>query len=350
SETLVFSADIKTYTDYYAFGMEMVGRNWSESEAYRQGYNGKENDKDFGEGVQDYGFRIYDNQIAKFLSVDPLTKDYPWYTPYQFAGNKCIMFVDIDGLEEGYEMRLRQQELGYLKGKITSSEIKEFHQANATGALLGLATLVTRGAALRYAPTVLRFFSNPSTTPLKTHIITSMSVETAGQMIGNYASGDNWTNTDVLDIFFAPFKLDKFTQAGMDWKPFKPKYEDRLPSIVGFNKSTSTSFIELGGNFLGSGMKNMADKNLLSTYGTYKPSLLYESSVKTVYDGTAKTAANVVNNVNTNSGLEKNLLQKGYKAIDTFIKDPVGCISWGFQQFGKFLESTSKKNKKDGKD
>jgi hypothetical protein len=46
---------------------------------------------------------IYDPRIAKFLSVDPLTKDYPWYTPYQFAGNKPIKFTDLDGLEENKE-------------------------------------------------------------------------------------------------------------------------------------------------------------------------------------------------------------------------------------------------------
>lgn len=32
--------------------------------------------------------------------MDPLTKSYPWYTPYQFAGNKPIWAIDIDGLEE----------------------------------------------------------------------------------------------------------------------------------------------------------------------------------------------------------------------------------------------------------
>lgn len=48
----------------------------------------------------DYGFRIYNPAIGKFLSVDPLTKDYPWYTPYQFAGNKPIGAIDIEGLEE----------------------------------------------------------------------------------------------------------------------------------------------------------------------------------------------------------------------------------------------------------
>ena len=32
--------------------------------------------------------------------MDPLTASYPWYTPYQFAGNKPIKFIDLDGLEE----------------------------------------------------------------------------------------------------------------------------------------------------------------------------------------------------------------------------------------------------------
>jgi hypothetical protein len=31
--------------------------------------------------------------------VDPLTRSYPWYTPYQFAGNTPIKFIDLDGLE-----------------------------------------------------------------------------------------------------------------------------------------------------------------------------------------------------------------------------------------------------------
>ena len=54
-----------------------------------------------GQGVQyDYGFRIYDARLGKFLSVDPLTSNYPWYTPYQFAENKPIVAIDLDGLEE----------------------------------------------------------------------------------------------------------------------------------------------------------------------------------------------------------------------------------------------------------
>lgn len=53
-----------------------------------------------GGSTYDYGFRIYNPQLGKFLSVDPLFKSFPWYTPYQFAGNKPIAAIDLDGLEE----------------------------------------------------------------------------------------------------------------------------------------------------------------------------------------------------------------------------------------------------------
>ncbi len=69
---------------------------------YAFGFNGKEMDNEtYGTGnVYDYGFRIYNPRLGKFLSVDPLTKSYPFYTPYQFAGNKPIVAIDLDGLEE----------------------------------------------------------------------------------------------------------------------------------------------------------------------------------------------------------------------------------------------------------
>ena len=69
--------------------------------AYRYGFNGKEKDQngEFGLNHYDYGFRIYNPALGRFLSVDPLASEYPWYTPYQFAGNMPITAVDLDGLE-----------------------------------------------------------------------------------------------------------------------------------------------------------------------------------------------------------------------------------------------------------
>ncbi len=42
------------------------------------------------------------NINLRFLSVDPLTKDYPMLTPYQFASNTPIQAIDLDGLEAFY--------------------------------------------------------------------------------------------------------------------------------------------------------------------------------------------------------------------------------------------------------
>lgn len=69
--------------------MQMPGRTYTTSTAsnYRYGFNSKEMDNEpYGQGNEyDYGFRIYNPRIGKFLSVDPLANKYPWYTPYQFA-------------------------------------------------------------------------------------------------------------------------------------------------------------------------------------------------------------------------------------------------------------------------
>ncbi|MBW7943715.1 MAG: hypothetical protein H3C64_15365, partial [Candidatus Kuenenia stuttgartiensis] len=81
----------------------MPGRTYANAGAkYKYGFNGKENDNEVkGEGnQQDYGMRIYDPRLGRFLSVDPLTSKFPWYTPYQFAGNKPIIAIDLDGLED----------------------------------------------------------------------------------------------------------------------------------------------------------------------------------------------------------------------------------------------------------
>jgi RHS repeat-associated protein len=98
-----FNAITQTANDYYPFGMIMPGRNYNNgtTKDYRFGFNGKENDNEVkGEGnQQDYGMRIYDPRIAKFLSVDPITKEYPELTPYQFGSNRPIDGIDQDGLE-----------------------------------------------------------------------------------------------------------------------------------------------------------------------------------------------------------------------------------------------------------
>jgi RHS repeat-associated protein len=118
-------------------------------EQYRYGFNGKEKDPEGmggGGATYDYGFRIYNPQIAKFLSVDPLTKDYPYYTPYQYAGNTPIWAIDIDGLEMGiqsYIQGIQSEQLSEKYGKSPlyyRAEIAKT-EAKAVGVVGGVAAV-----------------------------------------------------------------------------------------------------------------------------------------------------------------------------------------------------------------
>lgn len=73
-----------------------------DSPDYRYGFQGQENDNEVkGEGNSvNYKYRMHDPRVGRFFSVDPLTAKYPWYTPYQFSGNRVIASTELEGLEE----------------------------------------------------------------------------------------------------------------------------------------------------------------------------------------------------------------------------------------------------------
>lgn len=81
--------------------MQVLTRHGNTNE-YRYGFQGQEMDNEIkGEGNSlNYTYRMHDPRIGRFLATDPLTKKYPWYSPYSFSGNKVIQFVELEGLEE----------------------------------------------------------------------------------------------------------------------------------------------------------------------------------------------------------------------------------------------------------
>jgi RHS repeat-associated protein len=117
--------------------MQMPNRTYSANN-YRYGFNGKENDNEVkGTGnQQDYGMRVYDSRLGRFLTVDPLMPDYPFYSPYQFAGNKPIVAADLDGLEEWMKTQenalRRQAELKVQKGYQNRATIQPYNPGDRT--------------------------------------------------------------------------------------------------------------------------------------------------------------------------------------------------------------------------
>jgi RHS repeat-associated protein len=126
-----YTPEVLSEQDYFPGGMGMMARSVT-AENYRYGFNDKEVDKEGmggGGSTYDYGFRIYNPALGKFLSVDPLSTEYPWFTPYQYAGNKPIWATDLDGLEPAY----------------TSTNTTDYHIALLDGATEGSASMAWVG-------------------------------------------------------------------------------------------------------------------------------------------------------------------------------------------------------------
>jgi len=100
----------------------MPGRSFNAGNKYRYGFNGQEDDKDINAGAQDYGMRIYDARIAKFLSVDPITKKYPELTPYQFASNTPLRCTDLDGKEADWGILFENWFVGFHQTASTMTD------------------------------------------------------------------------------------------------------------------------------------------------------------------------------------------------------------------------------------
>lgn len=66
------------------------------------GFNGQEKENDIS-GIDGghlvFEYRIHDARIGRFLSIDPLEKEYPWNSTYAFAENRVIDGIDLEGRE-----------------------------------------------------------------------------------------------------------------------------------------------------------------------------------------------------------------------------------------------------------
>ncbi len=96
-----YVADIRTAQDYSPFGVTLSGRNFTlaGAEEFRYGYQGSEKDDEVkGEGNSyDYGARMLDPRIGRWLTIDRFKDKYPSMSPYSFVGNNPVVFKDING-------------------------------------------------------------------------------------------------------------------------------------------------------------------------------------------------------------------------------------------------------------
>lgn len=91
-------SEIISASDYYPFGMILPERTFNDS-SLRYGFSGKEKLSEIKrkDNTYDFGARLYDPRLGRWLSIDPLQSKYASYSTYNFALNSPIMFSDPDG-------------------------------------------------------------------------------------------------------------------------------------------------------------------------------------------------------------------------------------------------------------
>ena len=126
-----FQPELVSAHGYEPFGSLLPGRNYS-SDSYRWGFNGiRKDDEVYGAtGTSyDFGARMYDPRVGRWLSLDPLARKYPGWSPYTYCIGNPILLVDHQGKEP------TKAQAGTVEGFVAYLNNTRTRMGTLTGAL-----------------------------------------------------------------------------------------------------------------------------------------------------------------------------------------------------------------------
>ncbi|WP_109852624.1 polymorphic toxin type 50 domain-containing protein [Aquimarina sp. AU58] len=147
----ISTSEIIQEKNYYPFGLQMRGINETlRGRNHNYGYNGKEEQDELDFNTLDYGARFYDPGVGRWFTPDALAEKYYSTSPYNYALNNPILYIDPDGNQ--VEMCCEKLQ-GFLAGMIDNTfgtnlrsggNTQKFQTGvkQANGASLAIATIL----------------------------------------------------------------------------------------------------------------------------------------------------------------------------------------------------------------
>ncbi|WP_339610485.1 DUF6443 domain-containing protein, partial [uncultured Planktosalinus sp.] len=97
------TTEILSESNYYPFGLLQKGYNNvvssnANSTAEKYKFGGKELQSEFGVEMYDFGARNYDPALGRWMNIDPLAEQMRRHSPYNYAFDNPVYFIDPDGM------------------------------------------------------------------------------------------------------------------------------------------------------------------------------------------------------------------------------------------------------------